>query len=106
MTRNSKSVLPCGLALAAVLMLGACGGKSQETVPAATNNSSVPSTVTNAQNSSAAVDGSYNEQEEQNEMERHHRQGMDHDEMRRGGQSPAAPAPAQQQNQSAPMQDM
>jgi hypothetical protein len=105
MTRNHNSVLSCSLVLSAALMLTACGGKSQDTVPALANNASVPPAGANAANGSTAVDGSYNEQDEQNQAERHHRQGMDHDEMRRG---PPSPAPAQQQNQSAPMpmQDM
>jgi len=107
MIHNNKSALSGGFVLAAALMLGACGGKGQETVPAVTNNASAPSVPASAANGSAFNAGSYNEQDEQNEMERHHRQGMDHDEMRRGGRGPETPAPDQQpSNQSAPMQHM
>lgn len=113
MTSNRKSGLPlagAATAIAAAIMLSGCGSKSDQTVPAATNYAVPPANVTSDAVTGDAATGDANSDnlmENQQEMERHHRQAMDHDDMRRGGGNPGAPATDQAPaNQAAPMKDM
>ena len=98
-------------ALTAALALSACGSKSDQTLPAATNaatNSAVPPVVvTDNGNGVSADTNSEYPGEDHEAMERHHRQAMDHDAMRAGGSTQSTPAtdPAPT-NSAMPMKDM
>lgn len=94
-------------ALTAALALSACGSKSEQTLPAATNSALPPAVVTdNGSGASADANSDY-PGDDHEAMERHHRQAMDHDDMRRGGANQNTPATDQAPtNQAAPMKDM
>ncbi len=87
--------------------LSGCGSKSDQAVPPA-NNIAAPSTVVPDNGSNSAADAnSHYPRDDQEEMERHHRQAMDHDAMRAGGPNQSAPAPEPAPTNSAmPMKDM
>ncbi|MBS88189.1 hypothetical protein CA262_06145 [Sphingobium sp. GW456-12-10-14-TSB1] len=112
MNSISKSVLPFTAALAGALMLAGCGSKKDETVPAATD-SAAPSNLATDGSGGAVPEADtsdnamHDAMKDKEQMERHHRQEMDHDAMRQGGMNQGAPAtdPAPM-NQATPMKDM
>ena len=107
--RNNQRLGTAGglFALMSALALSACGSKSDETTPAPTDNSTSAAVAPSTANSTDPADAATGEAM-QEEMDRHHRQKMDHDEMRQGEMkhdtAPSSDQPSM--NQSAPMQDM
>lgn len=102
-TKNALPLIGGGLLLG--LALSGCDRKSDQTVPPAANSVAVAPVVTDTGNG-AATD-SMDAMGNQEEMERHHRQAMDHDAMRAGNSSQAVPAPEPTPSNSAmPMKDM
>lgn len=94
-------------ALTAAFALSACGTKKDETSTNATNNAA--NSVASSPAAANATEPANTEAlENMQEMERHHRQEMDHGDMRDGGMKhgsqPSSDQPSM--NQSAPMQDM
>lgn len=104
MIRHAKTFLPvAGGSLLVALALAGCDRKSDQTVPAAEN--SVAAAPTDTMNDGAT--DSAHEMNSQEEMDRHHRQAMDHDAMRAGGMNQSAPATdAAPTNSAMPMKDM
>ena len=110
MTKSTRSLslLTSGALLAATFVLSGCNNNTKNTAsPAATDTpASAPATdaavaTNSASNTDAADDAA--------EMEQHHRQEMDHEEMRRGAMGPRhsdAPDPQPSDNQSMPMGHM
>ncbi|MES2496906.1 MAG: hypothetical protein V4618_12390 [Pseudomonadota bacterium] len=106
MIGHDKTVLPLvGGTLLMALVLSGCDRKSDQTVPPAANSVAAVPLPTDTANGADA--GPSDEVRNQEEMERHHRQAMDHDAMRAGGSNGSAPAtdPAPT-NQAMPMKDM
>jgi hypothetical protein len=110
MTKSTRSLslLTSGALLAATFVLAGCNDSTKTPAsPAATDTpASVPATdaavPTNSASSTDVADDAA-------EMEQHHRQEMDHEEMRRGGMEPRhsdAPDPQPSGNQSMPMGHM
>ena len=84
MIGHDKTVLPLvGGTLLMALVLSGCDRKSDQTVPPAANSVAAVPLPTDTANG-ADADPS-DEVRNQEEMERHHRQAMDHDAMRAGG---------------------
>ena len=111
--RNLRSLLLSGgIAVVAGLALSGCnrdnpGAATNAPTNGAAANSSVPSPVDPAAPGSPADATAQADEAAGNEvadMERHHKQAMDHAEMRGGGMKPDA-APATD-SQAAPMKDM
>lgn len=106
MIGHRKKVLPLvGGSLMLALVLSGCDRKSDQTVPPATNSvAAVPAPTDTANGVGTDSTDAMSNQEE---MERHHRQGMDHDAMRAGNSNQSAPAadPAAT-NSAMPMKDM
>lgn len=94
-------------------LLSGCGKKASDTAatPAATA-SAIASTATDAAAASGATDDANraNGDAMSNDMAERHRQDMDHDSMRRGGQmgpmGPGGTPTATESPAAAPMQDM
>ncbi|MCW1431916.1 hypothetical protein [Novosphingobium sp. JCM 18896] len=110
MNSTSKSALPFTAALAAALMLAGCG-KKDETAPAATDSAAPSNLATDASGAATpeadASDNAMHDAMKDNEqMERHHRQEMDHDAMRQGGMRDAPATDPGAMNQATPMKDM
>lgn len=109
-----------GLALATILLLAACGDKSNENAQAptavttgnavatATPGGSADTTGNSGDAATADDDSDHAAMMNDREMRERHRQEMDHDSMRRGGPDNShSPMPdASPADQSAPMHDM
>lgn len=106
MIGHTKTVLPLvGGSLLVALALSGCDRKSDQTVPAAANSVAATPLPTDTGNRVGA--DSTDAMSNQEAMERHHRQAMDHDAMRAGGTNQSAPAPDPAPTNSAmPMKDM
>jgi hypothetical protein len=111
----NTSIRPLGLlagsaVIAATLALAACNESTKETSPVATDTPTAVATT----NSPVSTDGTSGatDADDAAEMQEHHRQQMDHDEMRRGGmggmgpQQSNTPAPQPSGNQAMPMDHM
>ena len=106
MTGYAKTVLPVvGGSLLLALTLSGCNRKSDQTVPPAANSVAAVPVPTDTAN--GVAEDSTDAMRNQEEMERQHRQAMDHDAMRAGGSNQNAPAtdPAPT-NSAMPMKDM
>lgn len=106
MIGHTKTFLPLvGGSLLVALALSGCDRKSDQTVPAAANSVAAAPLQTNTAN---GVDADPSDaMSNQEAMERHHRQAMDHDAMRAGGRNQSTPAPDPAPTNSAmPMKDM
>ena len=106
MIRHARTFLPvAGVSLLVALALAGCDRKSDQTVPAAENSVAAVAAPTDTINDGAT--DSAHEMNSQEEMERYHRQAMDHDAMRAGGMNQSAPATdAEPTNSAMPMKDM
>ncbi|WP_230588637.1 hypothetical protein [Sphingobium yanoikuyae] len=106
MIDHAKKALPLvSGSLLLALALSGCDRKTDQTVPPAANSVAATPVLTDSGNAAdaAPMDAMGN----QAEMERHHRQAMDHDAMRAGAGNQAAPAPdAAPSNAAMPMKDM
>jgi hypothetical protein len=108
----SRPVLPLLggiLAVAATLVLSACGDKAGEPPPAVPSapTAAAPAAAAPTEPASAAADQHFPGHDRE-AMERHHRQQMDHEAMRQGGANAdsAADPDAGSMNTTAPMKDM
>jgi hypothetical protein len=87
------------------LALSGCDRQADQTVPPAANSVAATPVLTDSGNAADAA--SMDAMSNQAEMERHHRQAMDHDAMRAGAGNQTAPAPDPAPGNSAmPMKDM
>lgn len=106
MIEHPKRALPLvGGSLLLALALSGCDRKSDQTVPPAANSVAALPAPTDSANSADAdhLDAMSN----QAEMERHHRQAMDHEAMRAGAGNESAPAADPTPSNSAmPMEEM
>lgn len=105
MVGNRKVILSLiSVSLLSMAALSGCERKTDQTVPAAAN-SAAPAAGADSVNPAGMdhSDAMANEQE----MERHHQQAMDHDAMRQGGMNSSAPKTEPAHADSAmPMKDM
>lgn len=106
-----------GVALAAALALAGCGDKAENkaadaasATPDATAGGAGSTPSTDASSAAPAAPDAMDHEDDamDEEMTRHHRQQMDHDEMRKGGVGQGNMQPADQAttDQPAPMKDM
>lgn len=106
MINHAKKALPLvGGSLLLALALSGCDRQADQTVPPAANSVAATPVLTDSGNAADAA--SMDAMSNQAEMERHHRQAMDHDAMRAGADNQTAPAPDPAPGNSAmPMKDM
>lgn len=106
---NTAGKIISGLTVLALLgTLGGCGEKTDGAQNQAASNVTAGATVAPGNDSGAATDniGTDNQAAD---MKEHHRQDMDHSDMRRGGPmmpNDAPPTSTPDNSQSAPMSDM
>jgi len=92
MIDHAKKALPLvGGSLLLALALSGCDRQADQTVPPAANSVAATPVLTDSGNAADAA--SMDAMSNQAEMERHHRQAMDHDAMRAGAGNQTAPAP-------------
>lgn len=103
---SSTTMIISGLgALALLGALSGCGSKTDDTQNQAASNATASSPAANESDSAAAAA----DDNMAGEMEEHHRQEMDHRDMRKGGPMMPEAAPATDtpsNSQAAPMKDM
>ncbi|MDF0544125.1 hypothetical protein PX699_17380 [Sphingobium sp. H39-3-25] len=106
MIGHAKNILPLvGGSLLLGLALAGCDRKSDQTVPPAANSVAAVSVTADTANGGYAE--STDAMGNQEAMERHHRQAIDHEAMRSGGMNQTAPATdAAPANSAMPMKDM
>ena len=105
---RSLSLLTSSALIAATLVLAGCNDSTKDTASSAASATpaATPSTDASIPTTGAS---SANDADDAAEMEQHHRQEMDHEEMRRGGMGPRhsdAPNAQPSGDQSMPMGHM